>query len=139
MQHEACNIILVTLRRKIPKNPHSNLNLNLHIPEQNADCGNTHPKHQPNLAWALIWANIAACTLTPLVHSPWPQDYCGDARMHTSAPSCSYQPTTPTHNVTTTAIPNQPHKRGHGATNLDQQHHDEAACSLPLATSLLRR
>ena len=55
-------------------------------------------------------------------------------------PSCPYQPTTLTHNSTTTAtLTNQPRKREQDATHLDQQHHAEATCALALAVSLLQK
>ena len=45
-----------------------------------------------------------------------------------------------THNLTTTATPtNQPRKREHDPTHLDQQHHAEADCALALDASLLQK
>ena len=45
-----------------------------------------------------------------------------------------------THNSTTTATPtNQPRKREHDPTHLDQQHHAEADCALALDASLLQK
>ena len=69
------------------------------IPNHKSECGLwQHPSKTPsNLPWALSWANSTMLMLRPLVQSPWTQDYCNDARMHTSHLSTSMFISIPTY------------------------------------------